>query len=138
MRNERRDDGGGRPRSRVLATVTQLSTALSNIPQPVVILRSVRDDAGAIVDFRWTFLNEAADAAIPTAEDLIGTRLLDLVPDHPRDLFDAYVQVVETGEAVSVDNVVFDTWVGEPVDTNPSSTSEPRRWTTAWPCAGPT
>lgn len=95
----------------MLATITQLATALSTIPQPVALLRSVRNESGTIVDFRWTYLNEAAASAIPAGSDLVGTTLLAAYPGHPRDLLAAYAAVVETGAPYAADDVRYDfTW----------------------------
>lgn len=97
--------------------MTQLSTALATLPQPMAILRSIRDEHGSVADFRWTFVNDAAAAAIPSTPGLVGTRLLELVPDLPRGLFDAYVRVVETGEPVTIEQIGYDaTWGRDPTD----------------------
>jgi len=62
------------------------------------VFRSLRDGS-KIVDFEWEYVNPAA-AKIQrlTPEELTGKRLLEVLPGHKdRDLFDRYVQVVETG-----------------------------------------
>jgi PAS domain S-box-containing protein len=70
------------------------------------VLRAVRDDAGAIVDFAWEYANPAAARIIGhPIEALVGRRLLDVLPGN-RDasgLFDAYVRVVETGAPHDID-----------------------------------
>ncbi|MBE9163969.1 PAS domain S-box protein [Tychonema sp. LEGE 06208] len=62
------------------------------------VFRSLRDES-KIVDFEWEYVNPAA-ARIQhmTPEELIGKRLLEVLPGHKeRNLFDRYVEVVETG-----------------------------------------
>ncbi|MEG4502733.1 PAS domain S-box protein [Microcoleus sp. F6_B4] len=62
------------------------------------VFRSIRDES-TIVDFEWEYVNPAA-AKIQqsTPGELIGKRLLQVLPGHKdNSLFDRYVQVVETG-----------------------------------------
>ena len=62
------------------------------------VFRSIRDES-TIVDFEWEYVNPAA-AKIQqsTPEELIGKRLLQVLPGHKYSgLFDSYVQVTETG-----------------------------------------
>ncbi|MEG5070210.1 PAS domain S-box protein [Microcoleus sp. B3-D2] len=62
------------------------------------VFRSIRDES-TIVDFEWEYVNPAA-AKIQqrTPEELIGKRLLQVLPGHKDSgLFDHYVQVVQTG-----------------------------------------
>jgi PAS domain S-box-containing protein len=75
--------------------------ALQNVsPDGFMIFRSVRDANGAITDFEWTFVNEAAGRLVQRqATDLVGRRLLVEMPgNRDEGLFDAYVDVVETGQ----------------------------------------
>lgn len=64
-----------------------------------MVFEAVRDEAGAVADFRWTFVNPAGAAIIGrTIAELTGARLLELLPgNRTSGLFDAYVRVVETG-----------------------------------------
>lgn len=65
------------------------------------VLRSVRDETGNIMDFEWTYVNPTAARVLNhTIEELVGQRLLQLLPGNQTnsDLFERYVQVVETGE----------------------------------------
>ncbi|MFU8817835.1 MAG: PAS domain S-box protein, partial [Pseudomonadales bacterium] len=64
------------------------------------LLRAVRDDAGAIDDFIWEYVNPAAERILEQpAESLLGRRMLQALPASRATsaLFDAYVRVVETG-----------------------------------------
>lgn len=68
----------------------------------IMAFKSVRDDAGRIVDFEWVIANRKAEEITGfRSADLIGNRLLEKMPGN-RDagLFDLYVQVVETGETL--------------------------------------
>jgi PAS domain S-box-containing protein len=63
-----------------------------------MLFQSIRDDAGKIVDFEWRYVNPAAEQIVGRA-DLMGKRLLVEMPGNlEAGLFDAYVQVTETGE----------------------------------------
>ncbi|MEA5501075.1 PAS domain S-box protein [Limnoraphis robusta] len=65
------------------------------------ILKSIRDKTGEIIDFEWIYVNpKAAEALKRPAEDLLGQRLLEVLPGNQFhfNLFKRYVEVVETGE----------------------------------------
>lgn len=65
------------------------------------LLDSVRDETGRIIDFIWTYANpKAAEILQHPVEDLIGQRLLEVLPGNQinSELFERYVRVVETGE----------------------------------------
>jgi PAS domain S-box-containing protein len=65
------------------------------------ILRAVRGEGGRIEDFEWEFANPAAARMLrSTPEELVGRRLLDLLPGNRdrSELFGLYVKVVETGQ----------------------------------------
>ena len=67
--------------------------------EPLAILKSVRADSGEIIDFEWTFINEAgAEALLLPVEAALGHRLCEVLPEHRTGLFDIYKSVVETGE----------------------------------------
>ena len=70
-------------------------------PDAFTILQAVRDAAGTIVDFRWTYVNPAAATILKhSREELVGQQLLAVLPGNKQnsDLFERYVQVVETGQ----------------------------------------
>lgn len=64
-----------------------------------VILKSVRDEQGTIVDFEWEYVNpKAAEIIGQPVEALIGQRILQRLPGQvSQSLVDRYVQIVETG-----------------------------------------
>ena len=65
-----------------------------------MLLESLRDEAGKIVDFRWEYTNEAAAKIVGRPREwFAGKRLLEEMPGNREDgLYDAYVQVTETGQ----------------------------------------
>jgi PAS domain S-box-containing protein len=69
-------------------------------PDGFMIFRSVRDEAGRIVDFEWTYANPAsAELVGRSATELLGRRLLVEMPGNREGgLFEAYCRVVETGD----------------------------------------
>jgi PAS domain S-box-containing protein len=69
-------------------------------PDGFMVFESIRGADGAIEDFRWVYMNPAAEQIVGRdAADLLGERLLVEMPGNREDgLFDDYVRVVETGE----------------------------------------
>jgi signal transduction histidine kinase len=69
-------------------------------PDGFTVLEALRDAAGRIVDFTWTYVNAAAARMIRRPRGwLLGRRLLDVLPgNRPSGLFQHYVRAVETGE----------------------------------------
>ncbi len=75
-------------------------------PDAFTILQAVRNSAGTIVDFRWTYVNPAAAAILKhDRAELVGKQLLAVLPGnkHNSDLFARYVTVVETGQPHSLE-----------------------------------
>ncbi|KYC43516.1 hybrid sensor histidine kinase/response regulator [Scytonema hofmannii PCC 7110] len=68
-------------------------------PDGFIILRGVRDVAGAIADFTIEYTNPVAARGLNgTPEELLGQSLLHLFPDSKTSgIFERYVTVVETG-----------------------------------------
>ena len=87
------------------ATVDGLADAVS-------VFEAVRDDAGRIVDFRWTYAN--ANNAVMTgfhAEQLMGRRLLEIFPQQrPAGMVDRYRQVLESGVSSEQPAVWYEDW----------------------------
>ena len=65
-----------------------------------MLLDSVRDTDGDLIDFRWADVNDAACRIVGrSTEQFLGKRLLEEMPGNKLDgLFDGYVKVVGTGE----------------------------------------
>ncbi|MEZ4674744.1 MAG: PAS domain S-box protein [Caldilineaceae bacterium] len=68
-------------------------------PDGFMIFESVRDAAGAVIDFRWLYTNPAAERIIGQSHEALQNKLLlEVMPGNRAEgLFDAYVAVVETG-----------------------------------------
>ncbi|TXH39790.1 MAG: PAS domain S-box protein [Actinobacteria bacterium] len=87
----------------------RLRATLDSLLDPHVVLTAVRDDSGEIVDFEFTDANAAACEynGLPY-EELVGMRLLDLLPGHQRmGLLEQYKRVIETGEPLVLDDYVY-------------------------------
>ena len=79
------------------------------------IYRSLRNELGQIVDFEIEYVNDAACLNNRmTREQQVGQRLCILLPGH-RDsgLFDEYCQVVETGQALVKDSLIYEDDYGQ-------------------------
>jgi len=73
---------------------------------PHVIMREVRDECGAIIDFELIEGNDAAVAYYRmTRESLIGSRMVQILPGiKGSDLLERYVRCAETGEPLTLRN----------------------------------
>jgi PAS domain S-box-containing protein len=71
---------------------------------------AIRDEQGKIVDFRIEYLNKAAcEINRMTREMQVGKKLCDLLPAHRETgLFDEYCRVVETGEPLFKESLVYE------------------------------
>lgn len=78
----------------------QFRAVQQTTPDGFMIFESIRNEDGAITDFRWAYTNPAAERLLGRShEDLVGKQLLEEMPGNREDgIFDAYVQVVETGQ----------------------------------------
>ena len=86
-----------------------VEAVLQSIFDPLVVLRAVRDESGRVVDFEYVEANQAAiEINHTTRDELIGSRLLTLLPGHLESgLFDYFVHTVETGEPLAMDHVTY-------------------------------
>jgi len=86
-----------------------LRATMDSLMDPHVLHEAVRDEAGKIVDFVYVDANPAACAYNGMDyEHLVGARLLDVQPGIiAYGLFDRYVHVVETGEPLVLDDIVY-------------------------------
>jgi PAS domain S-box-containing protein len=79
-----------------------LSGVLNSSLSGVLALRAVRGNAGAIVDFEYLVVNLAAEKMLGREQkDLVGRHMLKEYPGLREDLFHHYVEVVESGRALS-------------------------------------
>jgi DNA-binding CsgD family transcriptional regulator len=85
---------------RVDLVTAEADASLDAIDEAFFRMGAVRDAASRIADFEYLFCNRAALALLSRRrDDVLGRRLLELFPSHRTNgLFDAYVEVVETGE----------------------------------------
>jgi PAS domain S-box-containing protein len=82
---------------------------LDNMLDCFAMFSSVRDATGAIVDFRFDYVNQAGcrNNGMP-ADAHVGRTLLELMPEHRQVLFERYRQVVATGEPLMLECVEFE------------------------------
>lgn len=92
----------------------RLRATMDTLLDPHVVLQAVRDGTGQIVDFLYTEANEAAcEYNGMSYQQLVGTRLLDLLPGQAdAGIFEAYRRVVETGEPLILDDYAFEQDLG--------------------------
>ncbi|ATB30571.1 hybrid sensor histidine kinase/response regulator [Melittangium boletus] len=90
-----------RPEAHGDALLSALAEVERSSPDGCLVLRSIRDEAGALVDFEWVFLNATAERM---TDQLCGARLglrfLDRsVSTRTQAHFAVFRQVVETGQS---------------------------------------
>jgi PAS domain S-box-containing protein len=92
------DRGRVGPRLAVGETARALA-ALDDLPEGAVLLRPVLGDVGEIVDLRFAYANaRVGDVAGLPADELVGQHVLVALPAFPREIFEALVEVLRTGE----------------------------------------
>lgn len=83
-------------------------TSVENMLDCFGICSAIRDQSGQIVDFRIDYLNQAALESNQMTQDQIGQRLCELFPSHIESgMFDAYCQVVETGQTLTKESLIY-------------------------------
>lgn len=87
----------------------RLQATLDSLLDPHVLLTAVRDDRGQIVDFIYADANQAAcEYNLRSREELVGMRLLDLLPGHVGEgLLKLYGEAVESGEPLVLDDYLY-------------------------------
>jgi PAS domain S-box-containing protein len=87
----------------------QRAAALQSMLDPHVLLQSVTDDSGAVVDFRYADANEAACSYMGMArDDLVGSTVLGLLPAHAdTGLLDLYRRTLSTGEPLVLNGYAY-------------------------------
>ncbi|WP_392531069.1 PAS domain-containing protein [Nostoc sp. C117] len=90
-------------------------TSVENMLDCFGVYRTVRNEQGQIVDFVTEYVNNAACLNNQmTYEQQIGRGLCELLPGHRESgLFDEYCQVVETGQPLIKDSLVYEDKYGE-------------------------
>lgn len=92
-------------------------TTIENMHDPFILLGAVRDEGGQVIDFLFNYANHAALTALGvTPQQLLGRRLLDVMPNHIKyGLFEQYRRVIETGEPVILEDRYFEDTIGDHV-----------------------
>ena len=87
----------------------RLRATMDSLMDPHVVLESVRDENGQIIDFVYVDANKAAcELNELTLAELTGTCLLTLLPGmETSGLMTHYVRLVETGQPLILDGVPF-------------------------------
>ncbi|OKH32951.1 hypothetical protein NIES2119_24765 [[Phormidium ambiguum] IAM M-71] len=82
-----------------------LQGVLNSSLDGVMAFSPVRNNQGKIIDFKWLLVNQAAAQLIgKNSEELLGKNLLQELPKIRKiGLFEKYIQVVETGEALELE-----------------------------------
>jgi PAS domain S-box-containing protein len=85
-------------------------TSVENMLDCFGIYSAIRDESGKITDFRIEYVNEAVCATNQTSkEQQIGKSLCELLPNHRSSgLFDEYVNVVETGNPLIKESLIYE------------------------------
>lgn len=82
----------------------QLRAVIDTLFDPWVELAAARDGDGRVFDFVFVDANDAACVVNHlTRDDLLGRRLLHVLPDHAGALLARYAAVVDTGVGLAVD-----------------------------------
>jgi len=87
-----------------------LSSILTSSLDGILVFKALRDPDDQIADFECVFVNPQAEKLIGSAaEDIVGMQLGEVLPkQEEKGLFDAYCEVVETGEPANME-VHYDT-----------------------------
>ncbi|MBE8985677.1 PAS domain-containing protein [Nostoc sp. LEGE 12450] len=90
-------------------------TSVENMLDCFGVYRAVRNGQGQIVDFVTEYVNDAACLNNQiTYEQQIGRGLCELLPGHRHSgLFDEYCQVVETGQPLIKDSLIYEDEYGK-------------------------
>ncbi len=88
----------------------RLRTSVEASLDGFAIFSAIRDKAGHIVDFRYEYINEAGCRLNQrSCEEQIGHTLLEMLPEHKdTGLFDEYVQVVESGQPLTKESLLYE------------------------------
>lgn len=90
-------------------------TLLETMLDAFGVYSAMRDESGHIVDFRIEYVNAAACLSNQLSrEQQIGKRLLEILPGHHASgLFAAYCSLVETGQPLSREALIYSDTYGE-------------------------
>lgn len=87
------------------ASAEEQAAALAALPNPVFIMKAVRDADGTVLELRYIFLNEASARLLgQPVELLIGRGLSEVFPPvRELGIFDTYVGAIDSDKPVSFD-----------------------------------
>lgn len=94
----------------LLASEARFRASVETMLDCFGVYTAIRDAQGRIVDFRVEYVNDAACTSNMMArEEQIGRGLCELLPAHRTSgLFDAYCRLVETGEPLVKESLVYE------------------------------
>lgn len=100
---------------RLQASEERFRTSIENMLDCFGVYTAIRNEQGQIVDFRVEYVNEAACISNQlTFEEQIGQGLCQILPGHyDSGLFEEYCQVVETGQPLIKDSLVYEDNYGQ-------------------------
>ncbi|MBD3629294.1 PAS domain S-box protein [Cyclobacterium sp.] len=86
-------------------------------PDGFTILHPLRNNKGDIIDFTWVFENQAiANINETDPNDVIGRKLLDLLPSHQNTpLLKSFIHVANTGESRILEEVYVGEIIAKPI-----------------------
>jgi PAS domain S-box-containing protein len=95
-------------RRELQASEERFRISVENMLDCFGICSSIRDDLGNIIDFRIDYLNPAAMESNRMMGEDIGKKLCELFPvHHESGLFYSYCQVVETGQPLAKESLIY-------------------------------
>lgn len=104
----------GRLRRQLQQSNDCFRVSIENMLDCFGIYSAIRNNAGHIVDFRIDYLNAAALAANRMTPADLGKNLCELLPNHRNaGLFEDYCRVVETGEPLIKEDLVYSDLFGQ-------------------------
>lgn len=100
---------------KILKSEERFRTSVENMLDCFGIYSSIREKSGKILDFKTEYVNAAAcEKDRKTKEEIIGKGLCELLPAHRESgLFEEYCQVVETGEPLIKENLIYEDVYGQ-------------------------
>jgi len=102
-------------RRELQCTQEQFQTSVETMLDCFGIFSAMRDGSGQILDFRIDYLNQAACENNRMTRDMqVGRGLCEILPGHRESgLFDEYCQVVETGEPLIKESLIYEDTYGD-------------------------
>jgi len=90
-------------------------TSVESMLDGFALFSAVRDAAGALVDFRFEYINESGCRMNQRPRgETVGRTMLELLPVHQEsELFGEYAQIVESGEPLEKDELSYEDTFGE-------------------------